>query len=98
MRRGAKIRPGNVDDHTDGGFAEIVRAKAFAVGHKPQGMTFEEAATLATALGTIGQTMFYTMHLGPYPTAQKGKSNDQKLLVYGASSATGSIAVQVAAL
>lgn len=61
----------------------------------PNGMSFEDAATLGTGVTIIGQTLYMTMKL-PLP------SQPTKLpiptLIYGGSSATGTLAIQYAKL
>jgi len=89
---------GNSLETEDGAFSEIVAAKQNAVTHKPQSMSFEEAATLGVSLATIGQAMYYTMQLEDWPRSEHVQANGKTALVYGASSATGAVAVQIAKL
>ena len=72
-------------DLTEGSFAEYVGARAHAVLKIPDSMTFEDAATLGVGVGTVGLALFRSLNPAPNST----------VLVHGASSATGTLAVQV---
>jgi len=61
----------------------------------PETMSFEEAATLGTGVITVGQSLYMTMKL-PLPTEPAEKAIP--ILVYGGSSATGTLAIQYAKL
>lgn len=91
-------RGGNSLNVEDGAFAEVITAKEHAVFHKPEDMSFEEAATMAVALVTVGQVFYHTMGLEHWPVADGAQANGRTIMVYGASSATGTIAVQIAKL
>lgn len=80
---------GNNDEPEDGAFGEVVAAKESATLHKPAAMSWEEAATLMTPIYTVGQCLVHVMGLNE----ENGKGKD--VLVYGGSSATGSVAIQV---
>ncbi len=69
-----------------GGYAEYICLKETdIVAHKPENMSFEEAAT--TPLGSMTALSFL----------QKAKiSNGQKILIYGASGSVGTFAIQLA--
>ncbi len=62
----------------------------------PDGMTFEETATLGVGVTSIAQTLYMTMKL-PLP-GQKPLDDGTVILVYGGSSATGTLAIQYAKL
>lgn len=57
-------------------------------------MTFEAAATLGSGIITVGQSLFQSLAL-PLPESAK---RDTSILVYGGSTATGSLAIQFAKL
>ncbi|KAK5115717.1 hypothetical protein LTR62_000806 [Meristemomyces frigidus] len=79
----------------DGSFAEYVMSKG-AIGLRiPQNMSDEEAATLGVGVSTVGQGLYQSLGL-PLPGQQKGEGD--WLLVYGGSTATGSLAIQFAKL
>jgi NADPH:quinone reductase-like Zn-dependent oxidoreductase len=61
----------------------------------PERMSFEETATLGTGVTTVGQTLYMTLKL-PLPTAPAEKAIP--ILIYGGSTATGTLAIQYAKL
>lgn len=65
--------------------------------HKPDFLSFEEAASLGVGLITVGQSLYFTMKL-PLPSPVIPPNLGPVLLVYGGSSATGSLAIQAAKL
>ena len=61
----------------------------------PEGMSFTDAATFGVGIITIGQGLFQSLKL-PLPP---GKVEDKfPILIYGGSSATGTLAIQYAKL
>lgn len=86
---------GNNLQHEDGCFGEYAVCKGDLATKIPEGMSFEDAATLPVAVITCGQNMYQGMKL-PWPG--QGSGNGAPLLVYGASSSTGMAAVQLAKL
>ncbi|KAJ5641280.1 GroES-like protein [Penicillium lividum] len=86
---GSEIQP------EDGCGAEYCVVKA-GVGMKiPDGMLDEEACTLGVGVTTVGQGLYQSLGL-PLPGA-KSKANFP-ILIYGGSTATGSLAIQYARL
>lgn len=82
-------------NHEDGAFAEHVAAKASVTAKIPDSMSFEEAATFGVGVTTVGQALYQSLGL-PYPTEP---TNDKiHLLIYGGSTATGTLAIQYAKL
>ncbi|KAF4966843.1 hypothetical protein FSARC_5522 [Fusarium sarcochroum] len=98
------IRPGdrvagmvhgcNASNHEDGAFAEYVTAKGDLQIAVPDTMTFEAAATLGAGIVTVGQSLYQSLAL-PLP---KSPARDTFVLIYGGSTATGSLAIQFAKL
>ncbi|KAI4127088.1 MAG: hypothetical protein LQ338_003374 [Usnochroma carphineum] len=86
---------GNALNHNDGAFAEHVSAKASVVLKIPDSMSFEEAATLGAGITTVGQALYQSLGL-PYPT--QPTKDKIHLLIYGGSTATGTLAIQYAKL
>ncbi|EDN99734.1 hypothetical protein SS1G_02592 [Sclerotinia sclerotiorum 1980 UF-70] len=79
----------------DGAFAEYIVAKDDIFGKVPDFMSMEDAATLGVAVGTNGQGIYQTLKL-PLPTQPAEKP--LPLLIYGGSTATGTIGIQLAKL
>lgn len=61
----------------------------------PSNLSFNEAATLGVGITTVGQALYQSLQL-PQPTAPA--STPIPLLIYGGSTATGSLAIQFAKL
>ncbi len=79
----------------DGAFAEFAMVKDGHIVKIPNGLSFEEAATLGTGVTTVGQSLYMTMKL-PLPTEPTKASFP--ILIYGGSTATGTLAIQYAKL
>ncbi|KAJ5174223.1 uncharacterized protein N7482_000100 [Penicillium canariense] len=65
--------------------------------HNPEFLSFEESASLGVWLATVVQVLYPVMKL-PLPSPHILANSGPALLVYGGSSATGTIAIQVAKL
>jgi NADPH:quinone reductase-like Zn-dependent oxidoreductase len=85
----------NKVEKEDGSFAEYIVAKGDVTYKIPDKMSFDEAATLGVGTITVGQGMFQSMGL-PWPS--KPSKDGEPILIYGGSSATGTLAVQFAKL
>lgn len=85
--------------HEDGAFGEIITAKGDLQVHIPNNMSTEEAATLGVGISTVGQGLYQSLEL-PLPNDAEGirKSSGTPILIYGGSTATGSLAIQFAIL
>ncbi|KAI8822609.1 uncharacterized protein EV422DRAFT_524705 [Fimicolochytrium jonesii] len=77
-----------------GAFGEYIIAKTGVAIHKPANFSFEEAATLGVGVTTVAQGLFQTLGL-PLPGENGPKGT---ILVYGGSTATGTLAIQYAKL
>lgn len=94
---------GNLSDHATGGFGEAALIKDGLWVRVPDGMGWEDAATLPVGVGTVGQALYQSLGL-PKPGAGKGAASSSAaaekttVLIYGGSTATGTLAVQFAAL
>jgi NADPH:quinone reductase-like Zn-dependent oxidoreductase len=89
------VHGGNELQHEDGAFAERIAVKADIQMRIPDYMSFEEASTLGVGVITCGQGLFQQMGLNlPGNPATKGEI----VLIYGGSTATGSLGVQFAKL
>ena len=81
--------------HENGAFADIIVAKGDLQTHIPENMSFEETSTLGVGLSTVGQALYQSLKL-PLPTTPAKESFP--LLIYGGSTATGTLAIQFAKL
>ena len=62
----------------------------------PDSLSFEEAATLGVGITTVGQALYMTLKF-PLPVAEPSATPDS-ILIYGGSTATGTLAIQYAKL
>lgn len=86
----------NQSQPEDGAFAEYAVAKADLVIKIPDSLSFERAATLPLGAGTVGQGLFQKALKLNLPTEPSTKG--ETVLIYGGSSATGSLGIQFAKL
>ena len=85
------VHGGNELQAEDGAFAERIAAKAEVQMRIPDSMSFEEAATLGVGVVTCGQGLFQQMGLSLSSSPSNTKDT---VLIYGGSSATGSLGIQ----
>ena len=83
------------DNPEDGSFAEFAMVKDGHLAKIPDSMSFEDTATLGVGVTTIGQALYLTLKL-PLPT--EPAKTPFPILIYGGSSATGTLAIQYAKL
>jgi NADPH:quinone reductase-like Zn-dependent oxidoreductase len=62
----------------------------------PDGVSFEAACTVGVGIGTLGFGLYRILGL-PMPDETEGQSV-QPILIYGGSTATGTLAIQFAKL
>lgn len=86
---------GNSVQPEDGAFAEYIVVKGDLQMPIPASLSFEEAATLGVGINTVGQALYQSLKLAP-PSAPLDKP--QYILVYGGSTATGTLGIQFARL
>ena len=79
----------------DGAFAEHVVVKGDLQLRIPKHLSFEEASTLGVGIFTVGQAMYQSLRL-PLPT--EPAKEPFPVLIYGGSTATGTLAIQFAKL
>jgi NADPH:quinone reductase-like Zn-dependent oxidoreductase len=84
------VRPG------DGAFAEYIVAKGDVQMKIPKGMSFEKAATVSLGAITCGQGLYQKALKLNLPTDPI--KEEILVLIYGGSTATGSLAIQYAKL
>ncbi|KAI9147224.1 Trans-enoyl reductase FSL5 [Paramyrothecium foliicola] len=76
-----------------GAFAEYTCTIADCTLRIPDSMTFENAATLGVAVATIGYSLFHSLGIPGHP--DKKAKEGQYVLVYGGSTAMGTMALQI---
>ncbi|KAL4805773.1 hypothetical protein BDV18DRAFT_152488 [Aspergillus unguis] len=79
----------------DGTFAEYIVVKGDIQMKIPDNLSFEEASTLGVGIVTVGQSLYQSLKLS-LPTEPTKKR--EPLLIYGGSTATGTLAIQFAKL
>lgn len=92
VKGNASDAPGN------GGFAEYAAIREVVAWKMPEGMKYEQAATLGMSLMTVGLALHYTMKVPLPSTPAEREVSERWVFIYGAGTATGTIAVQCAAL
>ncbi|KAJ9481226.1 hypothetical protein VN97_g12266 [Penicillium thymicola] len=88
-------RGANNDRLEDGTFAEFITVKGDLQFHIPDHLTCEEAATMGVALYTAGQGLIQNLGL---PFMNERSSKATPILIYGGSSSTGAMGIQLARL
>lgn len=89
------VHGGNTLQHEDGAFAEYIVAKEHVQMHMPPNLTFQEAATVGCGILTVGLSFARSLKLN---LPNEPITEPVSILIYGGSSATGSLAIQVAKL
>jgi NADPH:quinone reductase-like Zn-dependent oxidoreductase len=79
----------------DGAFAEYIVVKGDVQLHIPNNISFQEAATLGVGIFTIGQALYQSLKLALPDNPTK---EPVPLLIYGGSTASGSLGIQFAKL
>lgn len=87
---------GHAANYCNGAFREFVSADADLLIRIPDHMSFDEASTLGMGISTAAQALYQWLPL-QLPTHDPQATN-WTILIYGGSSATGSIAIQLAKL
>ncbi|KAK7931001.1 zinc-binding oxidoreductase [Apiospora marii] len=85
----------NMSCATDGAFAEYALVRDGHLAKIPEGLRFEEAATLGLGITTVGQALYMTLGL-PLPGDETSLKTPVYVLIYGGSTATGTLAIQFA--
>jgi NADPH:quinone reductase-like Zn-dependent oxidoreductase len=76
-----------------GAFAAVVGTADITTMKIPDGISYEEAASLGSGIGTIGLALFRSLLVPGGPETPAEKPVD--VLVYGGSTATGTLAIQL---
>lgn len=87
----------NFNNSEDGCFAEYALVKADLAIKIPDTLSYDKAATLPLGLSTVAQGLFQKGLKMKYP-GNNEHSDGEKALVFGGSSATGSLSIQFAKL
>jgi NADPH:quinone reductase-like Zn-dependent oxidoreductase len=86
----------------NGAFARYIAVKEDIQMHIPDSVSFEAAATVGVGVGTTGYALYKVLGLPmPDPTVGNRSSKvdeEEAVLIYGGSTATGSLAIQLAKL
>ncbi|KAK5719102.1 hypothetical protein LTR15_007625 [Elasticomyces elasticus] len=80
----------------DGAFARYITTKGDLLMHVPDGISLEAASAVSCAIGTISYGLHYILGV-PFPDKNAVKLGEP-ILIYGGSTATGSMAIQFAKL
>ncbi|KAJ5753986.1 uncharacterized protein N7511_008139 [Penicillium nucicola] len=86
---------GNAVQPEDGTFAEYIAVKGDLQWKIPENMSFQEAATIGVGISTVGQALYQSLKLA-LPT--EPIKDNTPILIYGGSTATGTLAIQFAKL
>ncbi|KAF4554596.1 Trans-enoyl reductase ACTTS2-like protein [Elsinoe fawcettii] len=79
----------------DGTFAEYAVMKGDLATKIPDSLSFEDASTLGVGVSTVGQGLYQSLKLH---LPGEGDGKGEYVLVYGGSTATGTLAIQYAKL
>lgn len=82
-------------NHEDGAFANYITAKGDVQIKIPDNVSSIDAATLGVGIFTVGQALYQSLGL-PLPT--EAAKEPFPVLIYGGSTATGTLAIQFAKL
>lgn len=92
------VKGNALDAPGNGGFAEYAAIREVVAWRIPDGMKFEQAATLGMSLMTVGLALHHVLKT-PLPCNSRDvEGTGRHVLIYGAGTATGTVAVQCAAL
>ncbi|KAJ5520369.1 hypothetical protein N7463_000822 [Penicillium fimorum] len=89
------VHGANAVQPEDGSFAEYIVVKGDVQWKIPENMSFQEAATLGVGINTVGQGLYQSLKLA-LPT--EPIKDATPILIYGGSTATGTLAIQFAKL
>ena len=79
----------------DGAFAEFAMVKDGHLAKIPESMSYEETASMGAGVTTTGQALYHDLKL-PWPT--EPMKEPIPILINGGSTASGTLAIQYAAL
>jgi NADPH:quinone reductase-like Zn-dependent oxidoreductase len=76
-----------------GAFSQYVGATSFITLKLPERVSFEDGASLGSGISTIGLALFRSLEVPGHPL--EPASEAKNVLVYGGSTATGTLAIQL---
>jgi NADPH:quinone reductase-like Zn-dependent oxidoreductase len=91
------IFEGNDANPETGSFARLIVVKGDIQMHIPDNVSFEAASTAGVGVMTTGYGLYKVLHL-PNPITRPRDKELRQILIYGGSTATGSVAIQFAKL
>lgn len=91
------VHGSNPAEPRNGSFSEYLRAHSQLVYRVPKGMSDEDAATLGVSTATAALALWYSLKLPASPEAPltSGARGPTFVLVYGASTASGTMILQL---
>lgn len=89
------VHGGNALQLEDGAFAEYIVVKDHVQIHIPENLSFQQAATIGVGIVTVGLSLYHNLKLN---LPNDPIAEPVSILIYGGSTATGSLAIQFAKL
>ena len=80
----------------NGAFARYIAVKGDLQMHIPDSVSFEAASSVGVGIGTVGFGLYKVLHL-PFP-GECQEIDSRTILIYGGSTASGTVAIQFARL
>lgn len=90
------VSEGHAADYTQGAFREYLLTEADLVMRIPAHISFIQASTIGMGISTASQALYQSLLL-PLPEVDP-RAVGKTILIYGGSTATGSLAIQLAKL
>jgi NADPH:quinone reductase-like Zn-dependent oxidoreductase len=90
------VLTGNDAEPENGAFARLISVKGDIQMHIPDGVSFEAACTVGCGIATTGFGLYKVLNL-PLPDTNP-RDSAEYILIYGGSTATGTLAIQFAKL
>lgn len=91
-------RGGDATEPENGTFADVIVVKADIGLRIPDGMTFEDAAATGVTVLTTGRCLYQKLDITMPSSADILAGQDQQILIYGGSTAMGTMLIQFATL
>lgn len=91
-----EISTGNDASPDNGSFSRYIAVKGGIQMHIPDDVSFEAASSVGVGIGTVGYGLYHVLDL-QWPDSD-ANTHEGTVLIYGGSTATGSLAIQFAKL